>query len=487
MSDFDYLLHREIKPGKEFEKLIPKTTCKATFLGKGMTDFSVDKMAGMVKMYAFQMSKVAELFRNKSLQQTCNDIHKWCYWHFQYKADKETQYLRSPSCSWYSRVEGIDCKSYTIIASCILTNLGIKHYIRRIKQPGFAPELWTHVYVVVPKNQKNSKLSEGYFVIDGTVETLQESVFTQTSDLFMDMEHYGLNGSHRGLGITYSELSKHLSLNNIKSLFSGGWKPNCIGGSLDTDDFYASLENIVPAFEKMIDDVNLAVNNGNDIIPKINTLLRVAAQMQSHSRVKASGSWKSTCSKNAVDLYQAAGEYYYNIVYTGFMQWLKYYFDIETSTVQVPNNTFDIEMRFDKGSSIEQTQATIVTKISPKANTTNVKQFVITPYIGDKENQSNFNLQTFLSDIKEVVAVFAPSNTGSGNNTGSGTNYNNGTVTYTGTNLKTASLGGIAGVALFAAGAAFIFSEMKDKPAKPGDKSNKASESSTKTKVKKTK
>lgn len=485
MSEFDFLLHRKVKDGKQYEKLIPKSAGKKTYLGDGMTDFSITEMAKMVKQYAFQMEKVAPLLKKSSLQLTCKSIHEWCYDHFQYKADDETQLLRSPSYAfWYDRYKGIDCKSYSIIASCILTCLGIKHYIRKIKQPGYLPQLWTHVYVIVPTDQETGTLKKGYYVIDGTVDTMNESLYTETSDLDMSMQHYGLNGSfaqrnyQRGLGISYSELSKHLSLNNIKGLFSGGWKPNCIGGSLDTDDFYAALANIVPAFEKMIDDVNLAVNNGNDIFTKINKLLRVAAQMKSHSALKASGNWKSTCSKNAVDLYKAAGEYYYNIVYTGFLQWLQYYFDIQTSTVQVPNNTFDIEMKFDKGSDVAQIQATIVTKISPKAGTTNVKQFVITPYIGEPENQSNFNLQDFLGGINKVVAAFTPSNSGSGTgissgsgiSTGSGKN-NNGTVAYTGSGVKTASMGGVLGFILFASGVAYIFSGMKDEPAaKPQSK-----------------
>ncbi|MFL9839079.1 hypothetical protein ABS768_16345 [Flavobacterium sp. ST-75] len=48
MSNFDILLYREIKNGKHYDTLIPKTTCKSTYLGDGMTDFSVQEMASMV-------------------------------------------------------------------------------------------------------------------------------------------------------------------------------------------------------------------------------------------------------------------------------------------------------------------------------------------------------------------------------------------------------------------------------------------------------
>ncbi|WP_275552710.1 hypothetical protein, partial [Tenacibaculum piscium] len=116
--------------------------------------------------------------------------------HFQYKIDGSNQNLRSPACSWSSRQSGIDCKSYSIFASTTLLNLGINHYLRRIKQSATAG--FSHVYVIVPKNQKNPKnLKHGYFTIDGTLPTIEEPEFYEKSDIYMEAELpiYGLAGT----------------------------------------------------------------------------------------------------------------------------------------------------------------------------------------------------------------------------------------------------------------------------------------------------
>lgn len=461
MSDFDYLLHRDIKQGKQFDKLIPKTNCKATFLGKGMTDFSVNEMAEMVKKYASQMEKIAQVLNNGSLQQVCTSIHNWCYNHFQYKADNEVQYLRSPSCSWHSRYEGIDCKSYSIIASCILTNLGITHYIRRIKQPTLMPDRWTHVYVVVPIDQETGRLNYGYYVIDGTIATQAEPLFTDKSDLLMNMKHYGLNGAATGLNGT------SVTLNDIKGLFSGQWNLSCINGSLNMNHFNQTIANVVPAYDDMFYAVNQSVRYGDsDLIPNINKLFRISLQIKSHSELKAGGNWSSSCSRAAVNAYKDLGQYYYNIVYTGFMQWLKHYFDVTTSTQSAPNNTFEIPVSFGVDSDIAQVQPIIVTHIKPKATTTDVKQFILTPYMANKDNISNFSLTKFLQGITQVAASFKDENPGQSPNI-PGNNIDPSTgVPYNNSNKIVTAGAGIGGFVLFAAGAAILFSEMKDKPAK---------------------
>ena len=92
--------------------------------------------------------------------------------------------LRSPACSWASRHSGIDCKSYTIFGSTVLLNMGIKHYMRRIVQPSH-PDGYTHVYLVIPKNQKTANLNSGYYLIDGTINTEQELPYLKHDDVLM--------------------------------------------------------------------------------------------------------------------------------------------------------------------------------------------------------------------------------------------------------------------------------------------------------------
>lgn len=200
MSDFDSFLFRKIHSGEKFEKLIPKTKCQKIDAGTGNTDHSIDKMIEVVQTYSWQMDGVADLLKKSSLKNTVGNIYDFCYNHFQYKADKAEQMLRSPACSWKERYTGIDCKSYSIIASSILTEMDLLHYIRKVKQPGSAPSEFTHVYVIVPVDQNAGTLLQGYYVIDGTTHDNKEVVFTQANDSFMEgLQHSILNGPSYGL------------------------------------------------------------------------------------------------------------------------------------------------------------------------------------------------------------------------------------------------------------------------------------------------
>lgn len=188
-------LYRKLKSGKEYEAFMPYSDCSSVKLAKGDTKVAIDNMAYWSKKYQHHTKKLAITFANKGLQETCNSIHSFLYHHFQYKIDGAKQNLRSPACSWSSRQSGIDCKSYSIIASTILLNLGIRHYFRRVKE---APDQgYSHVYVIVPINQKKpDNLNDGYYTIDGTLAYTSEPVFYKKDDVYMESELdiYGLAG-----------------------------------------------------------------------------------------------------------------------------------------------------------------------------------------------------------------------------------------------------------------------------------------------------
>jgi len=78
-------LYRAIRNGKEYEKLIPKTYCQRLNGGKGNTDYSVSQMAKVVALYSHQTGKVAPKLQKNSLQETCQAVQDFLYWHFQYK------------------------------------------------------------------------------------------------------------------------------------------------------------------------------------------------------------------------------------------------------------------------------------------------------------------------------------------------------------------------------------------------------------------
>ncbi len=191
--DIDSLLQRKLLGGQEYEPLFPKVACDKTKLGNGNTFDTVRMIKEMVIKYNDQTKQVATLLQRESLKETCDKIYWFLYHHIQYKADGMEQNLRSPACAFKQRTEGVDCKTYSIFASCLLVNLGIRHYIRQIKQPSFRPDLFTHVYVIVPLNQETGNISEGYFIIDGTTNNNREPIHTMAHDTEVNLPHFGLN------------------------------------------------------------------------------------------------------------------------------------------------------------------------------------------------------------------------------------------------------------------------------------------------------
>jgi hypothetical protein len=191
--NIDNLLKRNLLDGQEYAPLFPSVACDKTALGSGNTFDTVKMMQNIITKYNGQTKKIAKVLQKSTLKETCDSIYWFLYNHIQYKADGLEQQLRSPACAFKQRKDGIDCKSYSIFASCILSNLGIKHHIRQIKQPTFKPNLFTHVYIVVPVNQQSGALDSGYFVIDGTTSTNREPLYTMAEDQQVQLPHFGLN------------------------------------------------------------------------------------------------------------------------------------------------------------------------------------------------------------------------------------------------------------------------------------------------------
>ena len=204
--DFDTHLNRKVLPGTQYNNLIPKTTCQSTPSTSGNTDVSIQLMAEVIQEYGFQADALAKVLQQNTLQQTVLAIKNFAYNHFQYKADDDLQQLRSLACSWYDRYNGIDCKSYSILVGSILGALNITYYIRKIKQPGYMPNDFSHVYIIVPINQQNGDLNQGYYTIDGTLFSNNECLFTDKKDL--KMQHAKLNGVSNGYNPDFHSLGQ---------------------------------------------------------------------------------------------------------------------------------------------------------------------------------------------------------------------------------------------------------------------------------------
>ncbi|MGB7841160.1 MAG: hypothetical protein WBL21_00105 [Salinimicrobium sp.] len=223
-QDISTALKRQLRSGKEYDKLMPAVKCESTPLGEGDTFFTVDQMRAWIEKYRWQTAKLALALEGQTLQETIDNIYRFLYDHVQYQADGALQQLRSPACTWASRKEGTDCKSFSVFASSILSNLGIKHMIRQVRQPYFYPEEFTHVYVVVPKDQSKTTYpsTAPTFVLDATRHENTEVQYLEKSDLFMpQLMHVGLNAPQdertRQIIENFDAFCNHLLQNGIST------------------------------------------------------------------------------------------------------------------------------------------------------------------------------------------------------------------------------------------------------------------------------
>ena len=209
MSSIDALLHRPLQSGIQFDGLIPPYKGTAYSFDKesdnSTTYDTLKYMAEWSNKYAYQMKRIAPLLKGRTIQETANNIYQFLYHHFQYKLDGSLQNLFSPSAAWHFRKTGFDCKTYSLLASCILSELKITHFFRMVQQLGIMPGEWSHVYVIVTDNNIE-------YVIDATTHTNKQVSYTKKYDYVM--KHlglaspavYGLGCSCQGKAITRNGL-----------------------------------------------------------------------------------------------------------------------------------------------------------------------------------------------------------------------------------------------------------------------------------------
>jgi hypothetical protein len=426
MSDFNSMLWRPLNSGMQFNSLFPASTCTKTDIGSGNTDFSIKEMNALVLKFAYQTELVAEILEKDTLQNTCNAIKDFAYNHFQYKADDEDQMLRSPACSWHDRAIGIDCKSYSILASCLLTNLGIKHYIRRIKQQGYAPEQFTHVYVVVPNNQKTADLQQGSICIDGTLKQSNEPSFLIKSDLYMDLQHFALNGlastteEQPKEGTDWGQIVdfvKNFKWSSIKGLFL------CVGNSAYTHGAYIDNANKITAyFQNIIIAMNKALvdKNMNAFNESVADFFGETKLFQKTFEVKLSEGWPSNCTTKRFQQTIAICQFHRDNVGEALSIYLNQYFTNSGATRTDVYSSEGLETSLKIWGMYLGTSQTInqpVNNWQPKAVT--IPAFAITPYVFSTSVGAPINPQDVLKELVIKAADYTPSKN---NSNGSGLN-----------------------------------------------------------------
>jgi hypothetical protein len=408
----DVYLFRSLKNGSQYDSLFSKSTGEIVELGKGDTDYSIDKMVDWILLHQHQTQKIAPLLKKSSLEQTCKAIHEFAFWHFQYKADTSDQLLRSPNHAWQNRVDGIDCKSYSIIASCILHNLGINHYIRKVAYT--TPGEYTHVYVVVPQNQKTNNLTDGFYMIDGTINTMQEPYYLEEKDEYMSgLKHYGLNAP--------SQLNGDFSIEDLAEVFNSIEAIDCIGGSSLTEaGLKTYLGNIDTYYANLFQKINQGVKNyGNGDFESDAQLALAIAEFFGNSKTFTAASIKNktkgwnSCTSKRIDVATKAHTFYRDTVGNLFTAWLTKYFDKDTQYVS-PNpvnesySSKDAEKNYGfRHTNLDNPIVTVQRAFYYDPKPLQIPAFEVTPFVADFAG-TNSNPMDYLSTLTNVAANYLP-------------------------------------------------------------------------------
>ncbi|WP_299681101.1 transglutaminase-like domain-containing protein [uncultured Tenacibaculum sp.] len=190
ISAINTALYRPIKSNSKYDKYFEKVSCVSTFLGEATTTVGLQLMSDWAKKYQYQTKQISKELKGNTLHKTVNNVYNFLYQHIQYQADGYEQELKSPACSWKMRFTGIDCKSYSLFASTILSNLNIAHKFRKVVQPS-APDRWSHVYVIIENGGKE-------LVIDGANHFNKEVEYLQKHDMEIrdqKLPYYGMNSA----------------------------------------------------------------------------------------------------------------------------------------------------------------------------------------------------------------------------------------------------------------------------------------------------
>ena len=194
------LQKRHIKPGREYDKLFPKSIEQDTVIkSKARLHDTINLIRELVYETKGDTKLLSRLLEGKNLKTTCRNIWNFVYNHIRYRRDKAgVEQVRRPSRTWADRKKGVDCDCYTVFISSILVNLSVPHRIRITKYGG--KKHFQHIYPVVPRDN-GTKSELDYITIDCVTDYFDYEVpFSDYRDF--DMENRSPVGEIHGKPFT---------------------------------------------------------------------------------------------------------------------------------------------------------------------------------------------------------------------------------------------------------------------------------------------
>lgn len=437
------MLYRPVLNGEEYNHLFGISNCEPNYLAKGNTKVALKEMKKWTVKYAHQSEKIANKLNKGDLKKTVDAIHSFVYNHFQYSIDENDQLLRSPSCAWQMhRYSGIDCKSYSIISATILLCLGIKCYFRRIQQSD-RPGAYTHVYVVIPKNQKtgrlkrNSVFNEDYYIIDGTIKNNKEVGFIKKDDIFMNEPKLNIIGlAQPSLGCTCDsnlQLSSQaygpqslgfFNFNDVGNIISNVFgATDCIGGSAySKSKAEDDQRRIISYFNSSISDINEALANqdAQAFNEAVNNFKGVSIMVTRVAWQKIHDGYNSCTEARLMDM-EKLSDFYRVDVWGAMESWLNTYFDSEPDGTIVFNSTILDTYWFGWVRPVNK-RTVEIKKYTIKSGVTQIPAFEITGEIPLPGSNKNFDVNSFLNSLSNVALEIFDNN--SSQTVGSENNYN---------------------------------------------------------------
>lgn len=148
--------------------LVPLPTDTVVTVKPSTPDVERDTMPLIVeksKRTAWQVKKLAKTLKGKTLTETLRNNSNFILKHIKYEKDHpQHEQIRSPRRTIH---EGKgDCDCFSVLLAALLINQGIKFKFRIAKYP-HSPSNYSHIYLVVPKNQSTQSTNAGeYYTLD---------------------------------------------------------------------------------------------------------------------------------------------------------------------------------------------------------------------------------------------------------------------------------------------------------------------------------
>jgi hypothetical protein len=201
---------------EELETLVPQPTDNNTTVKPGNPDPEKDTvplMIDKIKRTAWQGKKLAAKLKGKTLEETLRNVSGFILKYIKYeKDDALNEQVRSLRRLVYDKKGDCDCFASAI--GNLLWNLKIKFFIRitTYQRPTWYTFKtksgdWAHVYIIVPKNQKDNRPVESrsdYYVLDPVTNKHDyEKPYADKKDFNMALQFldgFPSSGSLSGLG-----------------------------------------------------------------------------------------------------------------------------------------------------------------------------------------------------------------------------------------------------------------------------------------------